>query len=140
MKQSDISPVPQFDNMIRNIIRWNGVLAFALILIAVAITQSVSMALGLLVGSILATLNAILLARKLKAITAMNDPKLGQASMLGGMGLRFLIMGAGIAFAVMVLGLDKLGIAGLIGAIALFQIVTGWQASRGVTRTAGSAA
>jgi len=134
---SDSSQVafPQFDRMIKGIIKWNSISASALIVAGFLISQSLSLAAGIAIGAALATVNAVLLARKLKTISADTSPMAGQAAMMGSMALRFLVMGAGVAVSVFVLGLDKLGIAGLLAALVVFQLVSGWFASRAMQPT-----
>lgn len=130
MNTVNSAQVPRFDRMIRGIVQWNSILAAALLIVGYLLTRSSGLALGVLVGAILATFNAIMLARKLKTITALADPKMGQVSMMAGMLVRFLFMGAGMAAFVFLARPDLLGMGGMVGAILLFQVITGWQASR----------
>ena len=129
---SDSSHVafPQFDGMIKVIIRWNLITASVLIVVSLVLTQRLSLAVGIAVGAGLATVNALLLAKKLKAISVDTGPMAGQVAMLGSMAIRFLVMGLGVAGAVFLLRLDKLGIAGLLAALVVFQLMSGWFASR----------
>lgn len=129
---SDSSQVafPQFDRMIKGIIRWNLITASVLMVVGLVATQRLSLAIGIAIGAALATVNALLLAKKLKTISVDTGPMAGQVAMLGSMALRFLIMGLGVAAAVFLLRLDKLGIGGLLAALVIFQLMSGWFASR----------